>query len=56
MISGYYFAEVILYGNKIVPIFGIPLSFVQFGMGYIIACIVIIPLKKAKVDKPFDRF
>lgn len=48
MISGYYIAEVIIYGNILVPIFGLPLSFLQFFAGIIVAYLIVLPLRKAQ--------
>lgn len=49
MSTGYYTAEAIIYGNKIVPIFELPLNFLQFGLGVIVAYVVIIPLRKSGI-------
>ncbi len=46
MVTGYYLTEYLLYGNKIVPIFSIPLNLLQFTVGLIIASAVYLPLKK----------
>lgn len=46
-IIGYYFAEVIIYGNWIVPFTSIPGNIIQVVVAAIIVMIVIEPLKKA---------
>lgn len=46
-IVGYYFAEVIIYGNWIVPFTSIPGNMIQVGVAAIIVLIIIEPLKKA---------
>lgn len=49
MIIAYFFTEILIYGNKILPIFGIPWNIVQFGGGLVIAYIIILSLKKLKI-------
>lgn len=46
-IVGYYFAEVIIYGNWIVPFTSIPGNVIQVGVAAVVVMIVIEPLKKA---------
>ncbi len=45
-IAGYYFAEVILYGNWITPLGSIPGNILQVGTAGVIILIVIEPLRK----------
>jgi len=49
MIIAYFFTEILIYGNKILPIFGIPWNIVQFGGGLVIAYIIILSLKRLKI-------
>jgi uncharacterized membrane protein len=49
MVIAYFFIEILIYGNSIMPIFGIPWNIVQFGGGLIIAYIIILSLKKLKL-------
>jgi len=49
MTIGYYLAELFITGNKIVPIFSVPFSFIQFIAGILIAFVVLLSLKKTKV-------
>jgi uncharacterized membrane protein len=46
-IAGYYFAEVIIYGNWIVPFTSIPGNIIQVVVAAVVVMIVIEPLKKA---------
>lgn len=45
-VAGYYFAEVILYGNWIAPIGSIPGNIIQVGVAGIVVLLCIEPLKK----------
>ena len=45
-VVGYYFAEVILYGNWITPIGSIPGNIIQVGIAGVVALLCIEPLKK----------
>ena len=47
-IVGYYFAEVIIYGNWVAPFTSIPGNIIQVFVAAVIVMIVIEPLKKAK--------
>ena len=47
-IVGYYFAEVIIYGNWVAPFTSIPGNIIQVSVAAVIVMIVIEPLKKAK--------
>ena len=47
-IVGYYFAEVIIYGNWVTPFTSIPGNIIQVFVAAVIVMIVIEPLKKAK--------
>lgn len=51
MIITYFFTEILIYGNVILPIFGIPWNIVQFGGGLVIAYIIIFSLKRLKIFK-----
>lgn len=53
-IVGYYFAEVILYGNWIVPFTSIPANLMQVIVGAVAALLIIKPLRMA-VDKTLLR-
>lgn len=46
-VVGYYFAEVIIYGNWIVPFTSVPGNMIQVGVAAVIVLIMIEPLKKA---------
>lgn len=46
-IVGYYIAEVILYGNWVVPFASIPGNLIQVGTAAVVVLIIIVPLKKA---------
>lgn len=46
-VVGYYFAEVILYGNWVVPFTSIPGNIIQVGTAAVIVLVVIEPLKIA---------
>ena len=45
-VAGYYFAEVILYGNWITPMGSIPGNVIQVGVAGVVALVCIEPLKK----------
>ena len=45
-VAGYYFAEVILYGNWIAPVGSIPGNVIQVGVAGVVALLCIAPLKK----------
>ena len=45
-VAGYYFAEVILYGNWITPMGSIPGNVIQVGVAGVVAFVCIEPLKK----------
>ncbi len=45
-VAGYYFAEVILYGNWIAPIGSIPGNIIQVGVAGVVVLLCIEPLKK----------
>ena len=45
-VVGYYFAEVILYGNWITPLGSIPGNIIQVGVAGVVALLCIKPLKK----------
>ena len=45
-IVGYYFAEVILYGNWIAPLGSIPGNIIQVGFAGLVVILFIEPLKK----------
>jgi hypothetical protein len=49
MIIAYFFTEILIYGNAILPIFGIPWNIIQFSGGLIIAYVIILSLKKLKI-------
>ena len=49
MVLGYYIASSIMYGSFIAPIFSIPWNIVQFGVGAILAFMVVAALEKAKI-------
>ena len=49
MVLGYYIASGLMYGNFIVPIFSIPWNIVQFGVGAVLAFMVVAALEKANV-------
>jgi len=51
MIAVYYFGEVILYGNWIVPLTSIPGDLLQNALGMIIAIPVCVALKKVPYFK-----
>ena len=53
MIIGYYFAAYLLYGSYITAIFSIPANIVQFIMGFVLAMLVIVPLKKTPLFEEF---
>ncbi|HQP57660.1 MAG TPA: ECF transporter S component [Petrotogaceae bacterium] len=48
MVAGYYFAERIMFGNWLIPIFALPMNILQFVGGMIIAFIIVIGLRKRK--------
>ncbi len=50
MVLGYYVATGIMYGNFLVPIFSIPWNIVQFGVGAVLAFLVISALDKANIN------
>lgn len=50
MVLGYYVASGIMYGNFIAPIFSIPWNIVQFGLGAVLAYMVITALDKANIN------
>lgn len=49
MIIGYYFAEYLIYGNPISPVFSVPMNLVQFIGGIVVASAVAPALAKLKV-------
>ncbi|GAB6108551.1 ECF transporter S component [Fusibacter bizertensis] len=49
MVLGYYVASGLMYGNFIAPIFSIPWNIVQFGVGAVLAFMVVAALEKANV-------
>lgn len=49
MVLGYYLASSLMYGSFIVPIFSIPWNIVQFGVGAVLAFMVVAALEKANV-------
>ncbi|MDK2823856.1 MAG: hypothetical protein PWQ67_1062 [Clostridia bacterium] len=55
MVSGYYVAAGIMYGNFIVPIFSIPWNIVQFVMGLVIAYFVILTLLKTPIIRYLQK-
>ncbi|MCP5455133.1 MAG: ECF transporter S component [Thermotogae bacterium] len=48
MVIGYYTAEIIIYGNPVIPIFSIGFNIIQFVSGIIISYIIVIAMKKVK--------
>ena len=46
-IVGYYFAEVVIYGNWVVPFTSIPGNLIQIGVAAVITLIIIKPLQAA---------
>ena len=46
-IVGYYFAEVVIYGNWVVPFTSIPGNLIQIGLAAVITLIIIKPLQAA---------
>lgn len=50
MVLGYYVAAGIMYGSFIAPIFSIPWNIVQFGIGGILAYMVVAALDKANIN------
>ncbi|MGI6203708.1 MAG: ECF transporter S component [Anaerovoracaceae bacterium] len=54
MVTGYYFAEVIMYGSWAVPLIEIPLNATQFTVGIIIAAILSNALAKTPVGQSFE--
>jgi len=50
MVLGYYVASGIMYGNFLVPIFSIPWNIVQFGVGAVLAFLVVASLDKANIN------
>ena len=46
-IVGYYFAEVVIYGNWVVPFTSIPGNLIQIGVAAVITLIIIKPLQVA---------
>ncbi len=48
MVAGYYFAERIMFGNWLIPIFALPMNILQFVGGMIIAFIIVTGLRKRK--------
>jgi uncharacterized membrane protein len=51
MVLGYYGAAAIIYGSFIVPIYSIPWNILQFAIGLIIACLIIVALKKTSIQE-----
>ncbi len=51
MVLGYYLASAIMYGSLIVPIFSVPWNIIQFGVGAILAFIVVAALEKANINQ-----
>ncbi len=50
MVLGYYIASGIMYGNFLVPIFSIPWNIVQFGVGAVLAFLIVSALEKAHIN------
>lgn len=53
MVTGYYVAQGIIYGNFISAIVGIPLNIIQFGVGTVIATLLAAALYKTPAKKFF---
>ena len=51
MIIAYFFTEILIYGNAILPIFGIPWNIIQFGGGLVIAYLIILSFKRLNIYK-----
>lgn len=51
MVLGYYLASAIMYGSLIVPIFSVPWNIIQFGVGAILAFVVVAALEKANINQ-----
>lgn len=51
--TAYYFAEVALYGNWVVPVAGIPFNALQLGVGALIACIVYAAARRTSLRSKF---
>ncbi|MCI2061316.1 MAG: ECF transporter S component [Eubacteriaceae bacterium] len=53
MVTGYYFAEVVMYGNWGVPLIEIPLNTTQFAVGMVLAIALVNALAKTPVGAKF---
>lgn len=53
-LAGYYFAEVIIYGNWITPLIEVPLNIIQFATGAVLAVLLTIQLEKTSAYRLFE--
>ena len=54
MVAGYYIAEVIMYGNWLIPLVAIPMNILQFAVGAVIATALATALYRTPVNKNFE--
>jgi len=53
-VAGYYIAEVIMYGNWLIPLVAIPMNILQFAVGAVIATALATALYRTPVNKNFE--